>query len=221
MGHKGKEDPFDFFDAIFCLTTNSRAEKYALALKEFEKIGIKDRVRKFNGSVIDSKYADYQFNLPDDQKHYALASASHQAIWNIARESRYSNVLIFEDDLTFVEWDGTVLQRATECLKNVEWELFYLGYNLHGHDIRTSAVSPHLVEVEKGADIRSAHAYCLNSSVFEKVVNTYNPIEDVVDIWMPKHLNKIHCLTPLMTTQKQEWRGHQKQDIFLKNSQKL
>jgi GR25 family glycosyltransferase involved in LPS biosynthesis len=157
MPDMNASNPFDFFDAIYCLTTEERAENYESALKEFESIGIADRVIKFNGSEVDRKYWG---SKPKEQRvSRALASASHLEIWKTAEKSNLSNVLIFEDDVAFVKWDNDALAAALNSLAKVDWELFYLGYNLFGDSGDCTELDAHLVELKTGTDVRSTHAY--------------------------------------------------------------
>ena len=208
------QNPFDFFEAIYCLTTETRAKKYESAMREFQSIGIADRIVKFNGTEIDRKYANCTCN--NKKLSHALASASHLEIWRNVSKKGLSNVLIFEDDVSFVRWDNEALLVAINTLSASKWELFYLGYNLFGDSFDYKTIAANLIELPTGSDVRSAHAYCLSCASYRKVLG-YNPFCDkVVDQWLPSTL-AIHCLIPLMTVQTQYIDGHQKRETFLDN----
>ena len=211
-------NPFDFFGAIYCLTTDERNEKYESALKEFESIGIADRIIKFNGTEIDKKY--WGSNPKEQKISRALASASHLEIWKIAEKNELSNVLIFEDDVSFTDWNNAALTAAIHDLVKIDWELFYLGYNLFGDATHYTEIATHLIGLHTGTDIRSTHAYCLNRSAYKKIMG-YNPFQSkMVDQWLPGQL-KIHCLVPLMTVQNQTIKGRKKKEMFLDNFRKI
>jgi hypothetical protein len=205
-----KKNPFDFFDAIYCLTTEARAEKYEAVMREFELIGISERIIKFNGTETNRRYEGRTTN------YQTLASASHLEIWRLAAKKGLSNVLIFEDDFSLMGWDNNHLAIAIDYLKMNSWELFYLGYNLYGDSFDSKRVNENLIGLPTGVDVRSTHAYSLNNASYEKILN-YDPFVDkVVDQWLPSTL-MIHCLVPLMNVQNQVIQGREKREIFMEN----
>lgn len=48
--------PFDFFDEIFCINLDRRADRWELAQKEFNKLGILNKVTRF--SAIENAHAE-------------------------------------------------------------------------------------------------------------------------------------------------------------------
>jgi GR25 family glycosyltransferase involved in LPS biosynthesis len=42
-------------------------------------------------------------------------------IWRIAKENDLVNVLIFEDDVTFVDWKNEALSEAIAHIATIDW----------------------------------------------------------------------------------------------------
>ena len=40
-------NPFDFFEEIWCINLDHRIDRWELSQQEFEKLGIKERVQRF------------------------------------------------------------------------------------------------------------------------------------------------------------------------------
>ena len=51
-----ENNPFDFFDRIFCVNLDSRPDRWKECLVEFDKLGIKDRVERQSGVVLDTDH---------------------------------------------------------------------------------------------------------------------------------------------------------------------
>ena len=78
---------FDYFDAIYCINLDKRPDRWEWVKKEFEKMGIEDKVKRFPAFDV-------------NKKHVGCA-LSHRYIIKLAKENKYNNVLILEDDIYF------------------------------------------------------------------------------------------------------------------------
>jgi GR25 family glycosyltransferase involved in LPS biosynthesis len=141
-------NPFDKFSKIFCINLDRRVDRWEQAQKEFEKAGILDKVERFSA-----------YNLP-----YATARGnhlSHAACIKKAKENNCENVLIFEDD---VEWlnDPLILKRVD---LPTDWDLFYLGINMDRYS--ATQVNYHLAKINGGY---STHAYAINKTLFDTLI---------------------------------------------------
>ena len=45
------KNPFDYFDKIFCINLDSRPDRWEQVQKEFDKVGILDRVERFSALI--------------------------------------------------------------------------------------------------------------------------------------------------------------------------
>lgn len=199
------KNPFDYFDKIYCINLDSRPDRWELAQKEFKKIGILDRVERFsacigkeivNGSsgprarhlgVDGDQIVDGELNKHNQTKWKQLDGITMSMLTCIknAKESGCDNVLIFEDDVEFVQYDESQFLATLNTLSNVNWEVFYLGTSFDIRQFKTERqiknsvefVSPELMKLN--ARTFCIHAHAINKSCFDKLI--YN--EDIIVDW--------------------------------------
>ena len=85
MGGVGKMKSFDYFDEIYCINLDRRPQRWEMAQKEFDKLGILDKVKRFSAI--------------DDLGGKRGCFESHMKIIHMAKENKLDNVFIFEDDV--------------------------------------------------------------------------------------------------------------------------
>ena len=83
MGGGCGMSPFDFFDEIYCINLERRTDRWNQCKSEFDKIGIADRVIKFDA-----------FDNKENPKKGCYDS--HLSVIKLAYERKLKNVLIFE-----------------------------------------------------------------------------------------------------------------------------
>ena len=111
-------NPFDYFDHIFCINIDERTDRWEESLKEFDSIGITDRVERFSGIK--------------DVNGNNGCGMSHIEIVKICKKMNYQRPLILEDDVIFLDNAADNLKKSLEELKEYEnWSLFYLGGTLN------------------------------------------------------------------------------------------
>lgn len=91
---------------------------------------------------------------------------SHLGVIRLARDAGWPAVLILEDDCEFEPYTSVVLSRALQQLQGRPWDMLYLGGTLKKHSRRTP-VSENLLSVDR---VRLAHAYIVNSSIYERIL---------------------------------------------------
>ena len=124
------------FEKVYCINLDSRPDKWDTCEQEFKKYGISDVVERWSGTQLPTK------------THRAGARgclASHLNIIKQCISDKTSNVLILEDDFEFLHYGldyynktrkrietdpREILQLALKQLSDVQWDLFYLGYNI-------------------------------------------------------------------------------------------
>jgi len=148
-------NPFDFFDCIFCVNLDKRVDRWEESKLEFSKIGILDRIERISGIIT---------NRFDDQKRNASYGnhLSHAECLRRAKERDLSNCLIFEDDVKFINKPLEILEEAVKELPK-DYDIFYLGANTEKTLYRVSA---HLARLTFAY---STHAYCINKHLFERL----------------------------------------------------
>jgi GR25 family glycosyltransferase involved in LPS biosynthesis len=143
------KNPFDFFDAVFCITIDPKSERFQMATAQFKELGI-------NAETLLSKAT-----TPPQEG----CTWGHQECVRLAKERGCKNVFIFEDDVLFINYDATTLSSAIQALPR-NWELFFLGGTLRwAHN--TKQITPHLLN----GRLVENHAYAVNSHAFDKILS--------------------------------------------------
>jgi GR25 family glycosyltransferase involved in LPS biosynthesis len=200
---------FDYFDAIYCVNLKHRTDRWELSKKEFEKIGILDRVERFDAvaNVDIPKRGFYE---------------SHLQVIKLAHERKLSNVLIFEDDVAFYkDMCEKKLNKSLEALKETDWEFYYLGgceRRIRHRPTYNRLTQEWSGEYDENIDylwncksVGWTQSYAINSSVFEYLLERYNgdlwdEIVDnhksLLDMWYQEaFLPKTYITIPTVTTQ--------------------
>jgi len=141
---------FNFFDIMFCINLDSRADRWNQCLIEFDKVGIKGKVIRIPGILFP--------NNPCHGNHLA-----HAKCFEIAKRYDTWNCLIFEDDVEFFDNAVDTLTKAAGEL-NYDWDMLYLGANVISP---AEQVNTHLAKLT-GAF--ATHAYAVKYNLFTKLM---------------------------------------------------
>ena len=145
-------DSWSFFDRIYCISLDTRVDRRKQAKKQFENLGILDRVE----FVIVAKHPT---NVEEG------IYLSHIQCLNKGIDSGARHILVFEDDVFFERFDPHALRRACQYLKNAEtWDALFLGCMIDGS--RKTEVK----YLKRITHRTLAHAYALNRPFAEKLV---------------------------------------------------
>lgn len=201
--------PFEYFEEIYCINLERRKDRWNLCQEEFEKIGILDKVKRFD--AVDNKKNPKQG-----------CYESHMGVIRLAHERKLKNVLIFEDDVAFLQrYDDRKLANAISHLDKQEWEFFYLGglerrmkprpkYN-HLNKKWKGEFNSEYDYIMECKSVGWAHSFAVNSSIFDRIVNDYeNNIWKTLVEKYDSHLDryyqdvlvpKTYACVPTLTTQ--------------------
>jgi hypothetical protein len=179
------KNPFDFFDGIYCINLDERTDRWDHSCKQFEKLGIKERVERF--SAIKPSY-DSRWNRrtpwgAEKRKYPRLGAVgcaeSHKEIIRMSMEQNFKNVLVFEDDFDVCDEWNINLESALHDLKNVPWDLFYLGYHLHKADnmIRPDWKNLSRIISKRNRGIHRTLSLAYNQKSFEFLYNNINSFD--------------------------------------------
>jgi len=105
----------DMFELCYCLNLDERTDRWELAQKEFEKIGVTPQ--RFSA-------------IRDDNPAFGCLK-SHIEMLRIA-DKEGKGVFIFEDDVEFLDGAKEVIEKAVYELtyEATAWGMFYLGGNI-------------------------------------------------------------------------------------------
>ena len=204
---------FDYFAGIYCINLDEEEARWQRIQQELNTIGIKDRLQRFSAIK--------------DQVRGRGASRSHLELIKMARENNLPNILIFEDDTKFIDWNPDYLKNAIAELPQ-DWQIFNIGYNICANksSFKYKSLSPHLIKVEKGSDVRSNNAYAVNSIAFNSIIDNYGKFLNKwenhknkwhLDLWYAQNFDR-YCLVPLVSVQQQGEKPRRFIENFSKHS---
>ena len=173
-----------YFDAIYCINLDKRRDGWERVSKAFK----------------DSSVEVIRFSAIEQKDGRIGCIKSHIEILKIAKERNLKNVLIFEDDVVFID---SIVDNTFEQLP-MDWETCYIGANLHTNLIK---YSDNLFTIKQAF---STHAIAYNNTVFDFIINKYDNIEkldnyvDIYDVWLSNNIqprNKSYIIYPLVAIQ--------------------
>jgi len=197
-------NPFDFFEEIYCINLDHRTDRWQLAQEEFKKLGILDRVQRFSA-------------IKHDDGRVGVIKSNLEIV-KIAKQKNLKNVLVFEDDVKFIFENNPLdnLEKAIKQSKNHKWKLFYLGANTHNKLIR---IDTNLILLKNSFAV---HSMAYDNSIFDKFIsyasktNKINNQLDILDVWLAQQVQeKDICLmvNPILTTQRESYSDIEKTNV--------
>lgn len=194
---------FNFFDEIYCINLDYRTDRWEHVQKEFEKVGILKRVKRFSA-------------IKEDDGRVGIIK-SNLAIVKMAKSKGLNNVLVFEDDVKFIVDDPEkYLKKAIAQIGNLDWALFYLGANTHEKLIK---IKPNLLVLKNAYAV---HSMAYNKKIYKKFIRKYEKFrfikkqQDILDVFLAEKIqSKQICLmvNPMLTTQKSDYSDIEKKNV--------
>lgn len=198
----------DFFEKIYCINLDTRVDKWDECKKEFKKLGINvERFSAINGNPI------FKDGMNLTAGAYGLM-LTHQEIMIEVALNNYKNVLILEDDVTFIDNFYNYFFDKIKSLPE-DWDLLYLGGNNHFHQGEFKLVTgdPNMMvhkynyrklnhELCKTTWTQTTHAVSINNKAYGDVldhIRKFNnkPIDDIFRIMQQSGYNAFTFLPSL------------------------
>ncbi len=204
----------NFFDAIYCINLDSRPDRWSYICGHFKKFGLMNKVVRYSAIDIRHDSTLQAYERLQKEKYSSLAMCgcmlSHRKIIETAKDSGFRNVLVFEDDVKFLEQNLTFIGNSLRELANREWQVFYLGATYIAPFER---IHQNLILISNGA--YATHAIAYNRSVFDKILKVLptGPRDylesdkfqvNAMDVWLQSELfdhNQFYGAFPLMAVQ--------------------
>jgi GR25 family glycosyltransferase involved in LPS biosynthesis len=194
-------NPFDYFKNIYCINLDRRTDRWLDVQEEFKSVGILDRVNRF--PAIESP--DGRLGLVKSFLH----------LFKLAREKNMENILIFEDDVKFINNPLENLDKALKQSVDFKWSMFYLGANTHNKLIK---IRPNLCVLKNAY---SAHAVVYDSKIYNKIIDKFDSINkvekqsDINDVFLSSLQDKYTTLmvNPIIATQKESYSDLEKRVV--------
>jgi glycosyl transferase family 25 len=195
-------NPFDFFDHIYCINLDKRKDRWEEVQKEFESVGIADKVQRFSAiENTDGRVGVIQSNL---------------ALIKMAKENNWDNIMVFEDDVKFINNPLENLQLAIDQIGRTPWSMFYLGANTHE---KLMKFKPNLIILKNAFAV---HSVVYNKVGFNKFINKFEGLnaiknfDDILDVWLAKEVQAKHTVlmvNPIITTQRESYSDIEKKVV--------
>ncbi len=186
-------------DRIYCINLDKRKDRWNKSMKEFDKIGISHRVRRF--PAIEHKIG------------IAGCTLSHLEIVKECKRDKIKKVLIFEDDIEILHPKNFYLYLglADSQLKE-DYDMFYLGGTLYG---KNEIVNKNLIRLRHA---KATHAYIIAERIYDKIIKDLENIDyDDPKNWSHGNKNrynideyyvrefqkegKVYAVSPMLATQ--------------------
>lgn len=197
----------DFFDKIYCINLDRRFDKYNECIEEFKKLNID--VKRF--SAIDGAPM-FRQGLNLTAGAYGLM-LTHREILKETINNNYKNVLILEDDVSFINDFYNYFNKNILLLPD-DWDLLYLGGNnmfnkgefksLNNPRIIINKNNYRLLEHDlcKTTWTQTTHAVAINNKAFKAVSDSLTkfsnkPIDDIFCIMQQSGYNAYTFLPSL------------------------
>lgn len=147
----------EYFDKIFYLNLDKDTSRNENILNQFKELNITNFERVPGVEIINIPPREQYRNFIKDDVKYIKGQlgcrAAHLKAIQIAKARSYSKILILEDDITFLENPGALLN-INQWLHN-DWDMLYFGG---------------LIEPFFRNQIVCAHAYGVNSTAFDDIL---------------------------------------------------
>ena len=162
------EKLWDIFDGAVYINLKHRTDRKERVLKQFESININPK--RFEGCYF-SEQELKEFGLKPRYKiNVTNFNLSMLKVASEARRLKLKNILIFEDDCFFDKEKLLETIPHLQELKNINWDLFYLGGAINKSNNSVTKVSKNLYSLRKG--LYQTHAYAINSSFYDHMIKS-------------------------------------------------
>lgn len=188
------EKVLDFFDAAYYINLDKRTDRKEKMEKQLSKLNI--NAKRFPGievtinDIPPSTIKDFQ-NVADNATREIIKKKiigltgnflSHKAIIKEAKEKNLNNVLIFEDDCTFLDSWETQIHHVINDLKQLEkWDMFFFG----GQLVNDTKIITHNIIKHDG--VWATHAYAINNSFYDVVLQVDLNYCHAIDVFYLHH----------------------------------
>lgn len=194
-----------YFDNIFIINLDHRADKWKLVTSELNKVGI-TKYERFSAikpnledvSEIYKKNIAARNNSDGPDETYIVGvmgcKLSHIEVIKLAKERHYKRVLVLEDDVAFRKDATHIFTNAVQQLSTLPtWHMIYFTGN-HGN--RFTKVAPNLIK------LRGSHStvgYGASERIYDEIIDNAYDYPYHIDLF---YKDKIHpkfacyCIMP-------------------------
>lgn len=163
----------DYFDQVYCICMADRPQKQERLLAHLKHF-YPDLVPKIF-EAISTRHL---------KNHHVGCALSHRAVIQEAKHRGYSKILVFEEDAMFHKDFLHHFERNIDELKNIKWDVCYLGAMVWGHAY-PKAPGCKTLEAVYGATCTEGIAY--NQSIYDYILEILPDNMDDMKVFCKKH----------------------------------
>jgi len=208
------------FDGVLCINLNNRKDRWDEQTKQFSKYGVEGLIERLSAIDLRNQYAGTTYDVKRG-RYSNIGNAgcilSHLKAIKLAKDRGWKNVMVFEDDATFIDDNVKYAEDSVRNVLDRDWEVFYFGATYLSPMLR---VTDRLLMVDRGA--YATHAICYNNKVFDKIINEipsdpssiFKAIDSnqsdepiAIDVYLRRVLSpqKTFASDPIMSVQKDDF----------------
>lgn len=161
------ENPFTYFDAIFCLNLDEEQDRWREMTRRFRFLDIGWRVERF--PAVKAEHG---------------CTRSFRRLVEEAQRRGYRNVLVLEDDAVFLDQTLPILADAVSELGRADWDLFYLGGCVWSRNFPYREGSRVL---QRPTGMTCTHAVAINASAYDRFLDEIPADGEAFDDFIAKY----------------------------------
>jgi len=204
----------DYFPKIYVINLDRRPDRMQECQLEFNKIGINvERI-----PAIDGKEMPDSWGMGSRDKACLAVNSVHRKLMNDAKLNKHDSILIFEDDVTFVDNFNEIFNERIKSLPE-DWDILFIGGNhiLHvdGFDLITGDKNFKVTkenyktlnyELSKSPCTYCTHAMAISSRIYDRVINKMmeSPISPTDNLYYELQMEGCNAYTFLPSLAKQK-----------------
>lgn len=164
---------FPYFDQVYFICMSDKLEREKKFRSQFKCFYPNFEPILFNA-----------INTRHLKNHFIGCTLSHRAVVQEAKNKRYKNVLVFEEDVVFHKNFPQLFEQNVKELEKIEWNICYLGAMTWNKKFEKVS-GCETIEVIHGSTCTEAIAY--NESVYDYILDSLPSDMDEMGIFCKKH----------------------------------
>jgi hypothetical protein len=174
-----RANPYSYFDTIFCINLDREQQRWEEVSRRFERIGIGDRVHRVSA-------------VETPESHHIGCALTHRLIIDHARRRGLERILVFEDDVIFLDGGNHYLRQNIEELDKIPWRMLYLGGNRRRRRLDAAHGCKHLRML--GDSTTGTHGIAYHFRVYDALLRELPDNERDMTEWVKNNRAIDKCL---------------------------
>jgi GR25 family glycosyltransferase involved in LPS biosynthesis len=186
-----------FFDKIYCINLDERTDRWELAEKELESVGITNYIR---------------FSAIKNENGAIGCRDSHIEVIKHAKKNNYNRILIFEDDFIFINKNQELINKTLTQLEKINYDIFYFGATLEKNYGILKKIDENIVNTNFAYAL---HAYSVNPRCYDFIINEGSKYP-IIDVFVQSRIvsrGNCYIANPMLCLQRADYSDIEKKDV--------